>query len=384
MARPALDLESIGKMTRTTLHGKPAASAYYRDSAGKRKRMVKTGATHKQAEIALERAIKDVIGLTSDGEQITRETTIAALSEEWLEMKRAEEMKPGSMRVYKSSLTTHILPTIGDMRLYEATVPRMDRFVSTLKKNSGAATAVTSRVVLSGMFALAVRYGALKANPIDGTAPVSQKRKKPVSPGKDAVIGIRSRFLESDQLNPRSKVKLFDACEMFTGTGMRTGELLALKWEDVDLVTATIKIHRTIAVDEGGKFFVQDQTKSDDGERTLHLPPQVVKMLRRREPLRAFSEFVFPSTAGTFWHPNNFRTAWRKALAGTDYEGITPRSFRKLVATTLQRALGSRAAGDQLGHTSEKTTETYYIAPTRTGPETDALADLFALKVATK
>jgi integrase len=363
--------------------GSPSAVAYYRDSAGKRRRMLRTGATEAAAERALVAALKEATG-QADGEILTKDSTVLALSRVWFEEMRGKGRKSGTLRTYMVNLDGHIRPGIGELRLYEATVPRVDRFLKALAASSGPGTATTARVVLKGMFGLAVRHGAMRENPVPATAPATRKRAKPVSPDKDQVIGIRSRFLEWDRMldgrgQPRTS-RLFDTVEMLTGTGVRTGELLALKWTDVDLLNATVTIRRTLAESEDGRVYVQDLTKTDE-ERTLHLPAQVSRMLARRD---RDSVFVFPSSVGTFWHPANYRTRWRDALRGTPYEGTTPKAFRKLVATTLQRALGSRAAGDQLGHASERTTEQFYIEPSRQGPATDVLSDLFALKVASK
>jgi integrase len=347
--------------------------------------MMRTGKTKTAARNNLTAAIRERMGVIDDDELLTPDTTIRSLSRQWYTEKSAEGMKQGTLRTYKVSLDSHIIPEIGDVRLFESTVPRIDRYLKALIRSSGPGTATTARVVLKGMFGLAVRHGAMKANPVTSTAAVTVKRARPVSPDKAQVIGIRSRFFEWDRtLDGRGAPKvtqLLDACDFLTGTGIRTGELLALKWEDVDMVDCTVTIRRTVAVSESGKSFVQELPKTDDSERTLFLPAPVVQMLARRS---RYSEYVFPSTTGTFWHPANFRARWREALKGTPYEGTTPRAFRKLVATTLQRALGSRAAGDQLGHASERTTEQHYIMPTRQGPATAVLDDLFSLKVAGK
>lgn len=385
MARPPLPLETWGTIRDITHNGTPAAVAYYRDSDGTRRRMLRTGRTKTAARNNLTSAIRERMGVIDDDELLVNDSTLRVLAAQWYTEKSEQGLKQGTLRTYKVSLDTHILPSIGDLRLYEATVPRIDRYVKALRESSGPGTATTARVVLKGMFALAVRHGAMKANPVTGTAAVSVKRAKPVSPDKSQVVGIRSRFFEWDNMRDKRGLpkvtKLLEPCDMLTGTGIRTGELLALKWEDVDLLGATVTVRRTVAVSEDGKAFVQDLAKTDDSERTLFLPPHVSQMLARR---KRTSEFVFPSTTGTFWHPANFRSRWREALKGTEYEGTTPRAFRKLVATTLQRALGSRAAGDQLGHASERTTEQHYIMPMRQGPATQVLDDLFSLKVATK
>jgi integrase len=344
--------------------------------------MMRTGKTRTAARNNLTAAIRARIGVSDDDELLTPDTTLRVLSGQWFAEKSAEGVKQGTLRTYRVSLDSHIIPEVGEVRLFEATVPRIDRYLKALIRSSGPGTATTARVVLKGMFGLAVRHGAMKSNPVAGTAAVTVKRGRPVAPDKAQVVGIRSRFHEWDQMldgrgNPKT-TQLSDACDFLTGTGIRTGELLALKWEDVDLLGCTVTIRRTVAIGENGKAFVQDLPKTGDSERTLLLPNPVVQMLTRRP---RFSEFVFPSSTGTFWHPANFRARWREALKGTPFEGITPRAFRKLVATTLQRALGSRAAGDQLGHASERTTEAHYIMPTRLGPVTAVLDDLFSLQI---
>lgn len=385
MPRPPLPLETWGTIRDTTHNGKPAAVAYYRDSDGQRRRMMRTGNTKTAARNNLVTAIRERMGVNDDDELLTPDTTIHTLSRQWYAEKSSEGMKQGTLRTYRVSLDSHIIPEIGEVRLFEATVPRIDRYLKALTRSSGPGTATTARVVLKGMFGLAVRHGAMKTNPVASTAAVKTKRPRPISPDKAQVIGIRTRFHEWDNtLDRRGRPKatqLLDACDFLIGTGIRTGELLALQWEDIDMVSCTVTIRRTVAVSEDGKAFVQDLPKTDDSERTLFLPIPVVQMLARRD---RYSEFVFPSTTGTFWHTSNFRARWREALKGTEYEGTTPRMFRKLVATTLQRALGSRAAGDQLGHASERTTEQHYIMPTRQGPATAVLDDLFSLKVASK
>jgi integrase len=117
---------------------------------------------------------------------------------------------------------------------------------------------------------------------------------------------------------------------------------------------------------------VQPKPKSNSSVRQLHLPAHVLMMLARRDH---FSEFVFPSTTQTFRHPANFRRSWREALKGTEWEGVTPKSFRKAVATVLRDELGVGAAKDQLGHASEVTTNAHYVMLAHEGPSGQAVLE---------
>lgn len=386
MPRPPLVLETWGKIRRTTVDGKPTAVAYYRDSDGVTRKMQRQGKTGAEAERKLVEAMK--ARLTPATEDLTRDARIRLLAKKWLAETEARDLKDGTIRIYRDSLERHILPGLGDVRIAEASVPRLDRFVKSLTVTSGAGTARTARVVLAGMFALAVRHGVVDSNPVRDVASVPSGRVATMAPDLATVKGIRARFAEWDagvdkRRLPRT-TDLLDPCDMFIGTGMRTGELLALTWDDLNLDAGTATISKTIAVDRDGKVVVQAAPKTDTSNRVLHLPQHVVQMLVTRR-IASQSEFVFPSTVGTFRHPNNFRTRWRLALADTPFAGTTPKAFRKAVATVLRDALGVGAAKDQLGHASEATTNQHYVAQAHEGPAAQSILEgLFSVKTASK
>ncbi len=387
MVRPHLELETWGKIRRTTINGKPTAFAYYRDSDGVTRLMQRAGKSPAEAERNLIKALKKRLAPAS--EDLTPDSTVEQLAEKWLDSKT--KLADGSRRIYRNAITGHITPGLGSIRLREITVPRLDRFISTTATSSGLGTATTAHVVLRGMFTLAARHGAVRPNPMtDVPGPEKPKRtKKPASPKPEQIRGIRARFEQWDagtehrpdgdprRRRPRAS-DLLDTADMMIGTGMRTGEVFALQWEQLDLEQQTVTITRTIAQSEDGRFFVQNFPKSEAGERVLQLPEHVVDMLLRRR-VASYSMFVFPSSVGTFRHPNNYRTVWRAALADTEWKGLTPRSFRKTVATVVRDELGITAARDQLGHESERTTGIYTDDQLHTGPDArQVLAKLFA------
>ena len=71
------------------------------------------------------------------------------------------------------------------------------------------------------------------------------------------------------------------------------------------------------------------------------------------------------------------RRRWTVVTKGTPYEWVTFKTFRKQVATLLARELGARVAKEQLGHASESTTETFYIAQNTTAPQVAGLIEKF-------
>lgn len=138
---------------------------------------------------------------------------------------------------------------------------------------------------------------------------------------------------------------------MLIATGARIGEILALRWSDVDFAGRTVTIEATVVRIAGKGVVIQEHPKSESSNRRLKLPLFAMDLLTRRR-IDAYSELVFPSSTGTPRWPENIRTQWANAVRGTDLEWMTTRSCRKGVAAYLEAAVDIEAAKEQLGHSS--------------------------------
>lgn len=176
-------------------------------------------------------------------------------------------------------------------------------------------------------------------------------------------------------MHPR-QTDMADVLDMLAGTGMRLGEILALQWSDIDLVAspATVTARATVSLDAHGKIFIQEHGKTVSSHRTLLLPVFTTKLLEKRR-VESTGVLVFPSGTGTIRWPHNMRRQWRGALAGTEYKDVSPRDFRKAVATILKRQSGTEAARDQLGHSSDTVTRKHYIEILHMGPNATSILD---------
>lgn len=109
--------------------------------------------------------------------------------------------------------------------------------------------------------------------------------------------------------------------------------------------------------------------------RRLILPLFLVAALEARA---RDSDFVFPSVTGTLRSPNNFRTQWRKFRAAHGCEKwVTPKTFRKAVATLVATEADDETAAGQPGHESPKITKRHYIRHLHEGPDVRAILELF-------
>lgn len=384
MARPELPLGTWGAI-RTEKLGPQRfrARTRFRDYDGKSRDVEATDITRPAAVRALKVKLRDRSAPSDD--EINRETRVGKLAELWLEeIVDEDRLAAQTIDRYTSSLNARILPAFGDLRIREATAGRIDRFLRKLAK-SYPASAKGAKVVLSQMFALAVRHEALTANPVRETARMHKKnRRKPRALTPEHLDAVRAAIQDWQQPvagkpGPRHTGDLADMVDLMLATGARIGEVLALRWQDFHLAAAspTVTVCGTLVFAKGKGFFRQDWTKSDAGYRTLVLPRFAVAMLLARgldaadNPLDA----VFPSRRGTWLSPNNMRRQWRQARADTELGWVVPHTFRKTVATLIHDEVGTSSAAAQLGHGSEDITETYYIAKPVLAPDSSGILE---------
>ncbi|MEU1756973.1 tyrosine-type recombinase/integrase [Micromonospora matsumotoense] len=377
MARPELPIGTWGAIrTEKLAPNRFRARARFRDYDGKTRDIEATDTTRAAAERALKVKLRD--RTTPNDDEITRETRVSRLAEVWIEEITAEErIAPQTIHRYETSVRTAILPALGNLRIREASVGRLDRFLREIAKDRPAA-AKGVKVVLSQMFALAVRHGAIPTNPVRDTGRLRKPRRTVVALSDEHLHAVRTAIRDwqrpvPGKPGPRHTGDLADVVDLMLATGARIGEILALRWEDLDLATErpTLTICGTLVFVKSQGNYRQPWTKSDAGYRRIVLPRFAVGMLmaRKLDAPDNPHDAIFASRRGTWLSPNNVRRQWRQARADTDLAWVTPHTFRKTVATLIKEEKDTKSASAQLGHSSEEVTDTYYIAKPVQAPD---------------
>jgi integrase len=148
--------------------------------------------------------------------------------------------------------------------------------------------------------------------------------------------------------------------------------VLALRWTDIDLSATppTVAISGTIKTETGKGTYRKSKPKSDASKRTIALPPFAVAVLMRRRveqpPNR--HDAVFATRNGTWHQVGNIERRWRTIRADAGLDWVTPHTFRKTVATMIDRLVDSDTAARVLGHSSSAITKEYYIEKDRSAP----------------
>jgi integrase len=346
--------------------GKPKrhkAVADYRDFDGVVRRVEASGRSVTQATQNLRQKlqIRIVAGRSGDLTAMSRFSEAADL---WLAkvdaMVEEGRRSPGTVDTYRRQLKNHVLPALGEVRLGEATTPLVDKVVGAIKAEVSAATAKSCRSVISGVMGLAVRYGAIMANPVREVERIESKPKRePRALSMAERVALLKQLQEDERARRRD---LPDLVFFMLATGVRIGEALAAVWSEVDFDAGTVQITSTL-VRVKGEGLLRKGTKSRAGERTLPLPASAVAMLRRRFMTGArLDQPLFPHVLGGFRDPANVRRELREARGQETLAWITSHTFRKTAATILdEAALSARLVADQLGHSRPSMTQDVYM-----------------------
>jgi integrase len=325
------------------------AIVYY---VGGKQKWETIGPSRREAERALTARKREVD--TGAWREPTSET-LASYAERWLAHRDPARvagggrtrLSPSTFEGYRFNLRRHVVPRLGDRMLSSLRTEDVDGLIADLEADGKAPGTVRNVIVpLRKLLADAVRQGLIVANPAArADLPPAQDFSGKEIPAEHTEA-IRQTLNELAPLDPlRREPDLFFVClfDIALGTGLRLGELRALRWRDVDRERRLIRVERAYSRQE------LRRPKTESGVRSVPLFPSVdaaFRELAARAVERgryAPDELVFSSMRGTPLQPSNFRQrVWDPALtrAGVDGEGYR---FHDLRHTCVSRLVAAGA-----------------------------------------
>jgi len=259
-------------------------------------------------------------------------------------------VKYSTRKHYEYAIRVHLLPTFGDSQLRLISRNAVQEFVA-VKLRSGLAWKPVRhlRTVLGTILGAAESWGLIDRNPVR----LTRFPRRPPQPERHSIAPEQIRQLLDCLPEPSRSV----AC-LLVSTGLRIGELLALRWRDVDLDTRTLHVRQTVYE---GHF---DEPKTRRSNRTVPLGPKAVATLASRcAPTVSSETLVFGTRNGT---PLSRRNLLHRQLVPTaaalGIHGINWHWWRHANATLLD-AVGAPLGTVQalLGHSSSEITREVYL-----------------------
>jgi integrase len=274
--------------------------------------------------------------------------TFAEAADEWLRyVDHDRERKHSTITDYKH-MVGRIKGELGGLRLADITPERLEAYRDQLTARGLANRTVNKYlIVLHGVFQRAMKTHGLPANPLR----LVEKRPN----RKRASIDVYSR--EEVMALVRAAATEQDAAVYLTAafTGLRMGELLALRWRDVDFELAAVHVRRSFT---GGK----EDTPKSGRERTVPMAEEVAAALARlsqRQDFTGDGDLVFCGALGGHLMPSDRRARYKSAIKKADLRQLRFHDLRHTFGTHAIRTADSREVMEWMGHQDLKTTQIY-------------------------
>lgn len=274
----------------------------------------------------------------------------------WLKTEVQDMVKPSSYQTYQNLYRKHLYPRLNHLRLKCVTHENIMQIIEDLK-NAGLADSTVQAIfrLLNASMRYAVEENILKKNPCMRI----HIRKS---------SACEQRVLSRDEqkyIRKRLEVPKELPILLSLYTGMRLGEVCALKWSDVDLESATVTVRRTVqrvaCINGGQKTMLMLGTpKSMRSHRKLPLPTFLIRLMRKALEDKSKDEFIF-GKAGHAADPRTMQRRFHKSMKQLGIYHVHFHTLRHSFATRLlEIGIDIKTISVLLGHSLASTTMNIY------------------------
>ena len=311
------------------------------------------GKTQAEVKAKLKQAIEQAKGLDAAR---AGQYMVGQWMEVWFEHYAKIKVRPSSHQTYRGYIDNHIKPNIGKIQLEKFTSLDLQKFYKKLlekgrvdriesRKQSKGLSAKTVRnihQIISSAMKLAQEQKLIASNPTEGCAlPRLEHREMQTLP----VEQLQSFLREAKDSG------VFELYYLELVTGLRRGELLGLKWEDVDLERGDLRVRRQVARINGE--VVEAPLKTKNAYRTLPLAEDTIDVLKAQKKKTGASPWVFPSPTGGPVSPDSVLHMLHRVLKRAGLPRTRFHDLRHTFATlALQNGVDVKTVSGMLGHFS--------------------------------
>jgi integrase len=276
--------------------------------------------------------------LEADRAAPTVSELIARFEREHLSRRRASTAAD-----YKSMIANHIAPALSTLKVAEVAFRDIDRLHHKITAAGYPYRANRVVAVLSKMFALAVRWGMCETNPCKGIEKNLEHHRRRYLKSEELVALLKALGSYSDQ-------RIANAFRLLLMTGARRGEVLSMRWADIDLTKG-----------------IWSKSPSSTKQKQMHEVPlsapvkQLLMEIRQRQTAnrQPLPEFVFPGS-GERGHVVEIKRAWARLCKTAGLKDLRIHDLRHSFASALASDGASLPLiGALLGHSNPQTTSRY-------------------------
>lgn len=291
--------------------------------------------------------------------------TINQWMDTWLNDYKKMNLRQTTLENYQNIINTHIKTEIGEMNL-QALRPEELQKLYRAKLEGGLSTRTVRYIhtIIHGALKQATKNKLILSNPAESTTPpkLVQKKVNPMTKEQmDAFLQVldNSTYKRTQRVAPAFKVLL--------GTGIRKGELLGLRWRNIDLKGGTIKIEQGIVYTKKNRVSYQDP-KTNESKKEIPISDYVIEALENHQLEMTFEgnfsedKPVFCTKDGNPISPQNFDKTYHALRKRSGIpKTISPHALRHTFATRLlEENVSLKEIQELLRHTKITTTADIY------------------------
>lgn len=285
--------------------------------------------------------------------------TVGDLSGSWLQDRQCV-VKKSTYSAYSYCVKAHIMPFWGNISI--SALDR-DKILSFMDQIRGKGLADTTIHFIFMIFKFILKYGIhhklVKEEAMAYCSATCHRTESKVLTVQDS-IRMKDYLLEQNTI-------FSVAILLCRGTGIRIGELCGLRWEDIDFVTNTFSIKRTVSripnpdISEGQpKTILYIRTpKSHTSSRVIPIPEYLIDSLRR---MRKSDGLYLLTGRNTCTEPRNVQKKFKTILRHCEMQDCNFHAMRHGFATAcLENGIDCKTVSSILGHASTRTTMDFYL-----------------------
>ena len=294
--------------------------------------------------------------------------TMNVLCLQWLSLKR-RTVKEASYYHYEQLIQRHIEPVLGHLRADTLTANALSRFMNDklehgrLDKNGGLSpkTVQDIMIVVKSVLKLAAREYGLPDRTVAVKLPRTEQKE--IEHLNSADMQKLERDVRAAQDNSSAGLRL---C---LHTGLRLGEVCALRWSDIDWENGVLHVRRTVRrlpcqnSDSGPKTrLTLTRPKTKQSERAIPLPLPLLQYLRTVALDQDANAYVTTGVPGHFMDPRTYQYRFRRLLEKLEIAHISFHGLRHTFAThCIQQGMDVKSLSEILGHATVEMTMNRYV-----------------------
>ena len=267
----------------------------------------------------------------------------------WLAYKKGK-VKHQTLRAYQSDIDNHIVPEFGEEYIHQITTEDLDRFYVSL--SLAPASVKRIHLIMKMLFQFAIKYEHASSNSTDDAETPMIERPPIKVLTKEECIHL---------LKLAKNTSIYLPVRIALETGMRLGEVLALKYEDI--TGNEICVSRTVITRKiGGKDVLDFNTTKNGSSRIIDITPELVSEIKKDNTKRGLI-FTSPraKTNNNIWTPRSFRAAW---ISLRDKAGFPDLKFHDLrhthISHLLHKGVSLPVVSQRAGHRDPTVTLNIY------------------------